>query len=374
MNNVVIKNNFEMQVSPLHDFFISNGFNDSHAHNGRKLFNVYTSFLEEYETLNCGVGLRDLSPFGLIELKGTDASDFLHRISTNSLKEIEKDTVCRTIFTNEKGRILDSVGVINFGDSQLLVGSSDHHKKIIQWLNKYIIADDVILMNVVGKYAFLELLGPQANSFMIMLCGNTIDSLEENRIRIISTEGMNFFLIKLREKNNQYKYWIISDILNGETIISYMLKNKGAFTFNIIGEEAYNVYRVEQGIPAAPNELNDFYNPHEAKLLDEVSFTKGCYIGQEVIARLDTYDKVQKCLTGVLFNETIDKESLLILYDDENREAGIITSIVNSPKYKRNIGLAYIRKQYIKNDLQLTAKSEEGKTFVINVKELPFSK
>lgn len=374
MNNTVAVNNFELQISPFHDFFIKNGFVDSHSHNGRKIFSVYTNFSEEYETLCSGAGLRDLSPSGLIELKGTDVSDFLHRISTNDLRNLEKDSVTRTIFTNEKGRILDSSAVINFGDSFLLAGSHSHHKKLLQWLNKYIIADDVKVMNVVGKYSFFEILGPQANSFMIMICGSQIDSMEENKVKVISTEGMNFFLVKLRERNNQYKYWLLSDIMNGEAVIKYMLENKGAFTFNLIGEDAYNVYRVEQGIPAAPNELNDFYNPHEAKLLNEVSFTKGCYIGQEVIARLDTYDKVQKYLTGVIFNETLSEAGLLTIYDDEENEVGKVTSVVYSPKFKTSIGLAYLRKQIIVDNLKLTAKNEAGKVYEISVKELPFKK
>ncbi len=64
-----------------------------------------------------------------------------------------------------------------------------------------------------------------------------------------------------------------------------------------------DAYKIENGIPSDPNELNDLYNPHEAKLIDLVDFKKGCYIGQEVIARLDTYDKVQKHLVGLCFPE-----------------------------------------------------------------------
>ncbi len=109
-------------------------------------------------------------------------------------------------------------------------------------------------------------------------------------------------------KEGKKKFLDISGSCSCTEVVKFMVENKGPFDFNLIGEKAYEVYRIEQGIPVAPNELNDNYNPHESKLLNAVSFRKGCYIGQEVIARLETYEKVQKYLVGVEFDEAIDND------------------------------------------------------------------
>ena len=119
----------------------------------------------ELNTLYTGVGMRDLSSLGLIELKGNDSLDFLHRISTNSIKNIVKGEIAKTIFTTEKGRIIDTAVVINLDEYQLLVCSRDHHEKMMIWLQKYVISDDVKLNNINGKYTLLEILGPASGFF-----------------------------------------------------------------------------------------------------------------------------------------------------------------------------------------------------------------
>ena len=110
----------------------------------------------EMNSLYNGVGMRDISSSGVIELKGNDVLDFLHRISTNSVKNIIKGETAKTIFTTEKGRIIDTAVIINLDDYQLLVSSQEHHQKIMMWLQKYVISDDVKLSNINGKYTSLR--------------------------------------------------------------------------------------------------------------------------------------------------------------------------------------------------------------------------
>jgi folate-binding protein YgfZ len=102
--------------------------------------------------------------------------------------------------------------------------------------------------------------------------------------------------------------------------------------------------RIEAGIPLAPSELNEKHNPLETTLVQAVSWTKGCYIGQEVIARLDTYDKVQRHLMGIEIGETFHNGSLAIpIANADNEQIGEITSIAFSPSLKKSIGLAFIK-------------------------------
>lgn len=342
--------------------------------NDHKLIKLYTDVEKELEALYSGVGLRNISHLGLIELKGKDVLDFLHRITTNSVKDLPKEGVTKTVFTSEKGRIIGLGVLLNFEDYQLLVCDRKSKPNIISWIRKYTITDDVEVNDANVKYSLLELCGPQADSFITMVTGNIVNDIEPNTFRIVNTENILFFLVKLVDEMGQNKFWMLGDYENSKMLVDYMLENKGAYDFTLIGEDAYNSYRIEQGIPIAPNELNDNYNPHEAGLIDFVDFKKGCFIGQEVIGRLDAYDKVQRQLSGIIFSEAVKDDERLTLVDENGSEAGIVTSSINSTKLKEYIGLAYIKKQFLNNEAKLLAKNSTSRTIPVEVDSLPFKK
>ena len=338
----------------------------------KNLIRFYETVQDEYNALCNGVGLRDISNCGLIELKGKDCIDYVHRISTNKILEIKDNTVEYTIFTNEKGRIIDRVKVLRFGDSLFLLGSAYFHKNLMSWINKYIIVEDIKTFDAAHKFSIFEVWGPQAESFITLIFGKEVDTIKNFEIKTLNLDNAFYRVIKLEEFGTK-KYIIISDAPNGEFLVSYMNENKSVFDFRMIGEDAFETFRIEKGIPTAPNELNDFYNPHEANIINEVSFTKGCYIGQEVIARLDTYDKVQKHLKGISFNFNFDTSDTYSLFMNGN-EVGQITSLTNSPFLQKTIGLAYIKKDFEKDGTILIAKNSSGEEFPVFVNCLPFRK
>ena len=362
----------DVVISPLQDYFVSLGFNVDRV-NGKKVIKYFSSPESEIKSLNEGVGLVDLSANGILELRGKDVLDFLNRITTNSIKDLPKEGIGKTIFTTEKGRIIDTTTILNFDDYQILICSGLNKMKIKNWIEKYIIADDVKVTDTPGKYILFQLVGPQADSFITLICGNYVNNIQTNKFKVINGEGMMFFTAKFIDEKGNPLYWVLADNQNGQKLILYLNSNIGPFDFNFIGEEAWNSYRIEQGIPVVPYELNDQYNPHEVNLLDMVSFTKGCYIGQEVIARLDTYDKVQKQLFGIEFPEPVGENEQFQLYDEEGNEAGTVTSAAYSYKYKRYLGLGIIRKIYLQDGLQLKAQNA-SKSMTVSLHNIPFKK
>jgi folate-binding protein YgfZ len=358
--------------SDLLSFFIEQG-GQTELQDEMQVIKSYASPEEESFSLHNGVGLRYLNTAGILELKGTDSIDFLHRISTNSINGLKKEDVRKTIFTSEKGRIIGVSTIINFESYLLLVSSLKSQPKIMSWLNKYVIADDVKVSDATHRFNIYEIRGPQSQSFLAFTCGDTINDVPENSFKVISSEGMLFFLAKIKNHNNNVKYWILSDQVNGKKLITYMLENKGPYDFSLIGEDAFNAYRIEMGIPSDPNELNDFYNPLESGLNYLIDFKKGCYIGQEVIARLDTYDKVQKNLMGICFSEDIDANGKFSLLDDQKNEIGAVTSVAYSPRIKKNIGMGYVKKDAAQNGNKVIAKNGV-KEVEVTLTELPFKK
>lgn len=353
-------------------YFESRGFNVDRK-NGAAVIKSFSKPEDEIFSLYNGVGLRYIHNASIIELRGNDSADFLHRITTNGLKDFSKEQIRKTIFTTEKGRFIDVVTVLNFESHLILVGDLSNKVKVMSWINRYVISDDVKQNDANHRFNILEFSGPQADSFMTWVCGSQISEIPIDSFKVMNVEGILFFLAKMKDERGFKKFWVLTDTTHTIRLLNYVLDNTGPFDFNLIGEEAYNSFRIEQGIPIAPNEINDIFNPHELNLSGLIDTKKGCYIGQEVLARLETYDKVQKRLTGLTFDSEIQLSQETELVDEENQNAGIITSFVNSIKLKKPIGLAVIKRNYLNENSVLYVVNGDKK-IKAKVTDLPFKK
>ena len=123
-----------------------------------------------------------------------------------------------------------------------------------------------------------------------------------------------------------------------------ILTDRGAVP---VGVDAVEAVRIERGIPAFGKDLTEDYNPHEANLVHHVSFSKGCYIGQEVIARLQTYKKVSKYLVGLRWEGEGPAPGSFLAHD--GRRMGIVTSAARLPHTGGNVGLGYVRKAFVED-------------------------
>lgn len=332
---------------------------------------TYSSLEDEYKQMKYGVGTRDATSLSIIEMQGNETLEFLHRVSTNSVKDLKPFTACKTIFTNEKGRIIDKVNLLNIEKSVMLICHRAVKDKLFFWVNKYIIMEDIKTRDAAESYFVYEFFGNQVNSFLKMFFGNDVDTLMANEVVVVNLDGRDFYLTRYNEHSIVY-YRVIGFANDKEFFFKYLYENKSAFDFGMVGEDAYNISRVEHGISGCPGEINDTVNPYEANIIADVSTTKGCFIGQEVIARLDTYDKVQRKLTGIIFNEECSINLPAVLLNDEGEEAGIITSSVNSFLFKKQIGLALIKKPFSGNEIKLHIKEKGNCT--VTVSNLPFSR
>ncbi|MBU1100606.1 MAG: hypothetical protein KKA84_09400 [Bacteroidetes bacterium] len=326
----------------------------------------FTSTHEEYEALKDGVGIRNISDRNVIALYGKDVLEFLNRLSTNKIVDMPTAGIKGTIFTNEKGRIIDRTVLVGLEGKHLLISSCSCDTRILSWIEKYIVMDDIRTEMVGGQYCMLEFYGRQAESYLTMFCGNSIEQVNDSNLTLITHEDVHFFLFKQVEPSGLEKFMLLSPVSYGKKIIDILLNNTSAFNVLFVGSDAYSRFRIENGIPAYPNELNDSYNPHEANLLCEVNLNKGCYIGQEVIARLDTYDKVQRNLTGIVSNLPLNGETDLL--NDSGEVVGIITSHFDLKESDKTIGLAYIRKAFNVSEQELIVAGTDNR---IIVKKLP---
>lgn len=255
-------------------------------------------------------------PLDVIQMVGSDAVDFLQRITTNDFRSFKESDVQKTLLITEKGRIVDAIWVFHRGDDLLLLCSNTLGNEVISWLHRFIIIEDIQLQNVSHQFSFDLILYPEDTT-------STFCCIDYFGIPAALIEhGINYYNIPMLDQ--PFEYW-----------------------------------RIQHGIPVAKKELIHDYNPLELNLWDWISFTKGCYIGQEVIARLDTYNKIQRllCLTSSEA-DIIEREKLL---DEENKEIGSITSVIKSNN--KTCGLAVVRLKYACTNTIL--HTESGKHIVI---------
>lgn len=336
------------------------------------LVESYTNLKEEALAFHNSAFVYDGSHCSIFKVTGKDVLDFFNRISTNELLSLEEFALKSTLLLSEKGRILDKIKFLRFKDYFYIIGSPFNEERIYRWIERYIIMDDVKLENLKDKILYLKLGGSKVESFTALLFNDQIKDAEAEKIYKYFGNTFNCYVFKTNVFEHSSGYEIICEIENASELLKYFYTNSDMFETKFIGEKAFNITRIEQGEPISPNELNDSINPHEVNFLRHINSTKGCYIGQEVVARLETYDKVQKSLRGFIFNGELPQAEVPI-YFQEN-EVGKLTSSTYSHKLKRNIGLGFISKKVhlVHNGDKLNFLNDNGEKIYLDISDLPF--
>jgi folate-binding protein YgfZ len=354
------------------EFFRNKGINIG-ENGGLNSVKYFSDVYDELFSLYNGVGIRINRESKLLELTGKDVLDFLHRITTNSIVHLMKNELTKTIFTSEKGRIIAIADVFNFGENQWLKTEPYFKDRIIAWINRYIINDDVSISDISDNFTIIEIFGSQKKSFIYWLFNEQNLSITRNSLNKINQNDSEI-IISYAEFSAESSFNLIVQNDNVLKLLNFIFDNKGPFDFNFIGQSAFESFRIEQGILKPDYEINDKFNPHELDLTYLIDSKKGCYIGQEVIARLETYDKVQKKITGLEFSGDFEMNDKNEIYDSYDEIAGYLTSKTYSYKLKRYIGLGVIRKKYLFSDTKLFLKLNDNRVIEVKLNNLPFIK
>ena len=292
-------------------------------------------YLSEFAAATTGAGVHDASYYGRLKATGEDALDLLNRLSTNKVDHLLPGHWAPTVLTSDRGRIVDLLLVVNAGDCVYLVTSPGQQQPVIDWLDKYTIMEDLTVEDVSAGTAMLALTGPAAPSILGLedTVGGYIPG-EQLPAPEVSVKECSFLAISHR-RGDLPVYFLL-----GEQVAAAWqpLLEQGA---RPIGEQAWQALRISLGTPEFGPEMGEPYNPLEAGLIGSIDFTKGCYIGQEVIARLDSYSKVQKYLVKLKFTEGSvfgPGDSLV----KEGRAVGTVTSVSEAPG-KGWVGLGFVR-------------------------------
>lgn len=313
-----------------------------------------------YKALSGAAFFRSEMP-GYFRVAGEDQRPFLQRQTTNNLDLVSSDTFLVTVLTSPAARIHDVLIVFDEGDKLGVLTLPGQSVETIRFLKSRIFfMDEVTLEDLSKDFVQLELLGPGSKNLIDQISGN--EQLTIGEIHTINLLGT--FVRILHQKENEFRLLIQDDY--APQVISY-LQEYGATPLN---RDVFNILRVEAGHPAAGHELTDEYTPLETGLKWTIAESKGCYTGQEVIARQINYDKVTRHLVGLQLNEQLDPGETLYPLDND-QPVGKITSTALSPRFGP-IALAIIKRPFNEPGSELRVGNKEKRISFCTVSPLPF--
>ena len=301
---------------------------------------------------------------GRLMLTGADARDLLNRLSTNLVDpDAAPGSVCATVLTSDRGRIVDLVYVIHCDDHQLLLTSPGRQDAVATFLDRYTIMEELEVADITGSTAMLTLAGPTAAAVLRPALRDSTGKLPTPPGAILDDElAGTARYVGIGEPGSGERMW--------ECLLTVLPHNPAAATpipaYHLLllglgadraaaaaercqthlrlagalhlSAAAAETLRIVRRQPRYGAEMSDAYNPLEAGLIGAIDFHKGCYIGQEVIARLDTYQKVQKYLVALRFETADGADSATAipapgarLLDDAGKATGLVTSATALP-------------------------------------------
>jgi folate-binding protein YgfZ len=297
---------------------------------------------------------------GYLQISDRDRSDFLQRQTTNDLRALKPGKSLTTVLTSATARILDVLTLLDEGEAIValpLPRRTDSTARFLQ--GKIFFMDKVAVDDLSSDYFQLDLEGAAAGERLLSLGLTQIPEKGQE----VKGEVAGISARALGHRGLDGKgYRLIVPRSGGETLISAL---EAAGVARMTPEER-EVRRVEAGLPAVDHELTDRFTPLEVGLQWAVSGDKGCYTGQEILARQITYDKVTRKMVGLKLDDLPEEGDKVLV---EGSSAGSVTSVVKSPRFGA-IALAVIKRPHNKPGTEVAVGEDE---IPARVNELPFA-
>lgn len=333
----------------------------------------YGDALAEHAALRGGAGVIDLSFRGRLCVLGADRARFLNGQVTNNVKDLKPGTGCYAALTTNKGKLQGDLNILCLADELLLDFEPGLTAKFTERLERFVVADDVQFMNVAPHYGLLSVQGPRsaevvsAMGLFGALPGNAFGSVKASD----ATLGELYLANLPRAGMAGFDLFVPLAAMGAvaDKLIAAAKQVGGC----VCGWEALEMARIKAGIPRFGADMDETNLPQEAGIETRaVSFTKGCYIGQEVINRIRSFGQVSRALRGLRLPDDLPA---LPAHGDKllhgGKEVGQITSAVKSPTLRANIALGYVRKECNAIGTELTLRHAAGE-WPVKIVPVPF--
>jgi folate-binding protein YgfZ len=295
-------------------------------------------WISEYEALVSKVGLVDLGHRTQIEIAGADRAAFLHNLTTNEIRKLSFGAGCEAFLTSVQGKTLAHVFVFVLGESLVLDTVGDQADTLLKHLDHYLVSERVTLADRSQEWAELLLAGPASQGLLAKLAGAQLPS--QRLAHLPATLAGQTVWLRRSDLLGPVEF-LISGHAEDIARARKALVEAGA---TICGHLAFEAARIEGGFPLFGGDITPKNLPQEvARDSLAISFTKGCYLGQETVARIDALGHVNKTLVGVRFaGDSVPQPSVELLAAKD--VVGQVTSATWSPRLAAPLALAYVRR------------------------------
>jgi len=324
----------------------------------------------EYDAVRggAGAGLFDLSARGRVEVWGGEAVRFLNGMVTNDVAALAEGAWMRAAFPNPQGRLLALVRVFRRGDRFLFDTEPETYPRLVKDLERFTLAGDFFVRDLTAETTLLSVQGARATEIVAAVLGRDAASTPRGSVRVVTFEGSAVEAARATHTGED-GYDLIAAKESAESLRDALVA-AGAVP---AGAGALEVLRVEAGVPRYGVDASDANVVLEVVEESEaVSYTKGCYTGQEIIARIHWRGHVAKKLAGLVFEGEGEVPAGARLRDTgDGREVGRVTSSVFSPRSGGRVGLGLVKYDHLAAGTRVGVFEDDAELCAARVEALP---
>jgi len=309
---------------------------------------------DEYWTIKKTAGIADISSSGRLILTGKDRVTFLNGLLTNDVTQVKEDGGQHTALLSPKARVLADLYLYGLADEILIDTGSSPAGKVQEELERFVITEDVKIRNATSELVHLTIQGPESARAIKETLRVAVEDLKP-----LHHKSLGPSIIISRDRTGQGGYDIILPNQEAEAVWQGFLLNTGDFGIKPIGSKAMEILRLEAGYPKYGADIDQDMIVLEAGFKDGISFTKGCYMGQEVVARATHIGRVNKQLVKLEI-ESPDPPSTRSKLKSEGVDVGFVTSAAFSPGLGKVVSLGYANRDHAKEGTKLTVESSNN--------------
>jgi folate-binding protein YgfZ len=322
--------------------------------------------LPEYAAVrDGGAGLIDQSSRGRILVSGSEAVMFLNGLITNDMKTLAVNSWMPAAFANVQGRLLAAVRIAHREDGFLIDTEGATRETVITLLDRFTLAGDFRLQDLTDETAMFSLQGRKASEIVSRVFGG--EAARVGRQKIVNAGFGDATVNVIRATHTAEDGFDLFIEANNCSKLGDVLTAGGATP---ISNETFETLRIEAGVPLYGIDMDENNVVTETNLDDAVSFTKGCYLGQEIIVRIKHRGHVAKKLSGVVLQDSTPVPRNSKIISSEGKEIGRVTSSTFSPRLDRAIVLGYLKYDYLAAGTEVKVAAPENETNA-TVSDLP---
>jgi folate-binding protein YgfZ len=308
---------------------------------------------KEYRNLRENAALLDKNYRAYLEFSGPDRVRYLNAILTNDIKGLKGNHGKISLFLSPQGHIQAEIETYALGETLFCISLAMILERLIPALDKYIIMDDVSLTDKTDAYATLGIEGPKAEEVVLAVCGVELGGMEQLELREAKVGGIPCRVSK-RSPVGSAGAEFLAAREKMEELWNFLQEGVQRVGGGPAGYKALNALRLEMGIPWFGYDFGEKLIPHEAGLQEShISYTKGCYTGQEIVERVRSRGQVNRVRVSLKFEGSAGPAANTPLLSD-GKEVGYVTSTGYSPVAKAWIGMGYVRREKLAVDMRLS--------------------